>query len=126
VRNLRLVPHELSPSQKAKRVEMAIKLQQVLQSAKHCAWPYFLTGDESWLCYTTNHDHMWIPDGKVMPTQRRRTIASPERTLAVFWSQLGFSLVEILPKGIHYESQYFCSNVLSAIVQNRPSETPED
>jgi hypothetical protein len=38
--------------------------------------------------------------------------------LTVFWSPLGFSFVEILPKGIHVDSQYFCSSVLSAIVQN--------
>jgi hypothetical protein len=38
IRNLRVVPHELSPSQKAERVRMAIKLQQVLQSPKHHAW----------------------------------------------------------------------------------------
>jgi hypothetical protein len=38
VRNLRLVRHEFSLSQKAERVGMAIELQQVIQSAKHRAW----------------------------------------------------------------------------------------
>jgi hypothetical protein len=38
----------------------------------------------------------------------------------------GVYLFEILPKGIHFDSQYFCSIILSAIVQNRPSEIPED
>jgi hypothetical protein len=47
VRNLRLIPHELSPSEKAERVGMAIEFQQVLQSAKHRTWRCFLTGDES-------------------------------------------------------------------------------
>jgi hypothetical protein len=46
--------------------------------------------------------------------------------LTVFWSPLGFSLVEILSKRIRFDSEYFCSNILSAIVQNQPSETPED
>jgi hypothetical protein len=46
--------------------------------------------------------------------------------LTVFWYPLGFSLVEILQKEIHSDSQYFCSNILSAIVQNGQSETPED
>jgi hypothetical protein len=71
VHNLRLVPHELSPSQKAERVEMALELQQVLQSAKHRAWSYFLTGDESWFYYTIDHCHMRIPDGEVVPTRPR-------------------------------------------------------
>jgi histone-lysine N-methyltransferase SETMAR len=46
--------------------------------------------------------------------------------LTIFWSPLGFSLLEILPKRIHFDSQYFCSSNLSAIVQNRQSETHED
>jgi hypothetical protein len=46
--------------------------------------------------------------------------------LTVFWSPLGFSLVETLLKGIHFDSQSFCSSLLSAIEQNRLSETPED
>jgi hypothetical protein len=46
--------------------------------------------------------------------------------LTVFWSPLGFSPVEIMPKGILFDSQYFCSNLLSTIVQDQSSETPED
>jgi hypothetical protein len=105
---------------------MAGDLQQVLQSAKLRAWWYFLTGEESWFHCTVDHDYLWILDGEEVLTRPRRTIASPKRMLTVFWSPLGFSLVEILPKGIHCDSQYFCSNILSAIVQTRPSETPED
>jgi hypothetical protein len=35
VRNLRLFPRELAPSQKAEQIGMAIELRQVFQSAKH-------------------------------------------------------------------------------------------
>jgi hypothetical protein len=45
--NFRLVPNELSPSRKMEQVGMTIELQQVLQSAKRRAWPYFLTGEDS-------------------------------------------------------------------------------
>jgi hypothetical protein len=69
---------------------------------------------------------MWIPNGGEVPTRPRRTIASSKRMLAVFWSPLGFSHVEILSKGILFDSQSFYSNILSAIIQNPPSETPED
>jgi hypothetical protein len=123
VRNLRLVPCELSPSQGVERVGMAIELQQILQSAKHRRWWYFLTEDEFWLDYTIGHNHMWIPGGEEVLARPRRTIASPKRMLTVFWSPLGFSLVEIMPKGILFGFQYFCSNILSAVVQNRSSET---
>jgi hypothetical protein len=66
---------------------------------------------------------MWIPDGEEVQTRPRRMISGPKRMLAVFWSPLGFILVETLPEGIRFDSQYFCSNILSAIVQNRRSET---
>jgi hypothetical protein len=69
---------------------------------------------------------MWIPDGGEVPTRPGQTIASPKQMLTVFWSPLGLSLAEILPKGIRFGFYYSCFNILSAIVQNRPSETAED
>jgi hypothetical protein len=38
--------------------------------------------------------------------------------LTVFWFPLGLSPIEILLKWIRFDSQYFCSSILSAIVQN--------
>jgi hypothetical protein len=71
MQNLRPVPHELSPSDKRERVGTAMELQQGLQSAKHRAWWYFLTSDESWFYYTIDHDHMWIRDREEVPTRPR-------------------------------------------------------
>jgi hypothetical protein len=51
--------------------------------------------------------------------------SQPKTNADRFLVSAGFSLVEILPKWIHFDFQYFCSNILSAIMQNRPSETPE-
>jgi hypothetical protein len=59
---------------------------------------------------------MWLPDGKEVTTRPRRMPATHKQMMTIFWSPLGFSLVEILPKGIHFDFQYFCSNSLSAIV----------
>jgi histone-lysine N-methyltransferase SETMAR len=126
VRNLHLVPHTLSPAQKAQRVTMAIELQQMVRLAKHRSWRYFLTGDESWFYFAIDHDHMWLPEGAHAPTRPRRTIASPKRMLTVFWSPLGFSLVEILPKGERFNAEYFCLQILAGIVDRRPVETAED
>jgi hypothetical protein len=69
---------------------------------------------------------MWIPNGKEVATRPRRTIASPKRILTIFWPPLSFFLVGILPKVTHLDSHDLCSATLSAIVQNSPSETPED
>jgi hypothetical protein len=68
-RNLQLVPHALSPSQKVERVQQSIELKSVLESAKRRGWRYFLTGDESWFYLRTDHDPMWIQDGEEVPTR---------------------------------------------------------
>jgi hypothetical protein len=126
VRNLCLVPHEFSLSQKAERIGMAVELQYVLQFAKHRAWQYFLTGNELWFCYTIDHDRLSISDGEEVPTRPRGMMASRKRMLTVFLPPLGFAFVEIPPKWIPFDLQYFCSDILSGIAQNRPSKTSED
>jgi hypothetical protein len=83
---------------------MAIELQQILQSAKHRTWRYFLTGDEPWFYSTIEQDFMWIPDGGEVQTRPRRTISSPKRMMTVFLSRLVFSHVEISQKGIQFLS----------------------
>jgi histone-lysine N-methyltransferase SETMAR len=126
VRNLRIVPHTLSPAQKVARVESAIQLKKILLSAKHRGWRYILTGDESWFYFTINYDHIWLPDGALTPTRPRHTINTPKRMLTIFWSPLGFPLVQLLPKGQHFNARYFCENILQEINQNRPAATAED
>jgi histone-lysine N-methyltransferase SETMAR len=126
VRNLHRVPHTLSPAQKAQRVAMATELQQVVRLAKYRNWHYVLTGGESWFYFAIDHDQMWVPEGAQAPTRPRRTIASAKRMLTVFWSPLGFPLVEILPKGEPFNAGYFCLKILAGIVEHRPVETAED
>jgi hypothetical protein len=107
MRNLHLVPHTLSAAQKAERVARATDIKQVLQSAKHRDWHYFLMGDESWFYFASDDDHMWLPEDAEVPTRPKRTIVSPKRMLTVFWSPLGFAVVELLPKGAHFDAGYF-------------------
>jgi histone-lysine N-methyltransferase SETMAR len=126
VRNLRIVPHTLSAAQKAARVESAIELKKVLCRAKHDGWRYFLTGDESWFYFDNYPDHAWVAEGATAPIRPRQTIASPKRMLTVFWSPLGFSLVQILPKGEHFNARYFCENIIAEIDRIRPASTAED
>jgi hypothetical protein len=101
VRNLHIVPHMLSLAQKAVRVESAIELKKVVCSAKHYAWRYILTGDESWFYFII-------------------------KMLTVFSSPFGFSLVQILPKGHHFNAEYFYNHTLYEIDRIRPATTEED
>jgi hypothetical protein len=92
----------LTPIQKAERVETARELKSaaVSQASKLALFP---DGNESCLCYTISHDHMWLPDGAEAPIQLKQTIAIPKRMLTVFWFPPGFVGVRILPKGQHFD-----------------------
>jgi hypothetical protein len=46
--------------------------------------------------------------------------------LTVFWSPLGFSLVQILLKGHGFNVEYFCNHILHEIDQIRPATTDEN
>jgi histone-lysine N-methyltransferase SETMAR len=113
-------------AQKAARVESAIALKKVICSAKHQGWRYILIGDESWFYFSNNPDHAWVPGGAAIPARPRQTISSPKRMLTVFWSPLGFPLVRMLPKGAHFDTHYFCTNILAGVDRIRPAATAEE
>jgi hypothetical protein len=69
---------------------------------------------------------MWLPDGAEASIQSMEIMTSPKRMLTVFWFPFGFSEVKILPKGQHFDAQYFISTILSVIAENRPMQTWED
>jgi hypothetical protein len=107
LRHLRLVPHTLSISHKATRIGMAIELKNVIESVKYRVWRYLLTGDESWFYFSIDHDNIWLQDGVPIPTRPKKTISSPKRMLTVFWSPLGFPVIQSLPKRVRFTGEYF-------------------
>jgi histone-lysine N-methyltransferase SETMAR len=44
----------------------------------------------------------------------------------VFWSTLGFPLVQILPKGHRFNAEYLCNHILHEIDRIRPGTTDEN
>jgi histone-lysine N-methyltransferase SETMAR len=46
--------------------------------------------------------------------------------LTVFWPPLGFSIVQILPKGHHLKAEYSCNHILHEIDQIYPATTDQD
>jgi hypothetical protein len=46
--------------------------------------------------------------------------------LTVFWSSLGFPLVQILPKGYRFNAEYLCNHILHEIDRIRPATTDKD
>jgi hypothetical protein len=66
VRHLRWVPHVLTVEQKQIRVQMAIKLLQVLSVQVTRPWHDIVTLDESWSYLFSEHGLMWTAPEKLL------------------------------------------------------------
>jgi histone-lysine N-methyltransferase SETMAR len=122
-RNLRWVPHALSEKHKKSRVEISRQLLNIIFQARHQGWRFFFTGDESWFYFANHYNRIWLlPDSEV-PTRVRNTINADKVMLTVFWSPLGFAVVEVLAKKKTFTSDYFCETICTKLVTCAPEET---
>jgi histone-lysine N-methyltransferase SETMAR len=122
-RYLKWVPHALSGDHKKLRVEMSRQLLGIISQARHQGWRFFFTGDESWFYFANNYNRVWLlPDAEV-PKRVRNTINAEKAMLTVFWSPLGFPVVEVLAKKKTFTSEYFCETICTKLVACAPEET---
>jgi histone-lysine N-methyltransferase SETMAR len=101
---IRLVPHSLSPSQKQKRVEVSLQILHHLESPGGC--DNVITGDETWVFHENAHDSVWAASSAEAGTRVSRTIGAKKSMVSVFWTIRGFLLVDVLPEGGRFNSDY--------------------
>jgi hypothetical protein len=118
LKHLKWVPHTLSEEQKRLRIEYAGELLDMLRAARHNSWNYFVTGDESWFYLETSHETIWLQHGDPRPVREKKVINSPKVMLTVFWSPNGFHLIEALPAGQTFTSDYFSQTILYTLHKN--------
>lgn len=120
-KHLRWVPHILNYSQKVARVEIAKSLLKKLQKARQSNFIYFYTGDESWFYLTSDHDLQWLPADEIPPTRAKKMISDKKYMLTIFWNANGFTVIDVLPDGIKFNSEYFINNILEDIYKKTTS-----
>jgi hypothetical protein len=79
------------------RVEFSKKLFIRVRPAKHRGWTHFRTGEEPSLWLTINDKWQWLPTGAERSARPGKMINSPKVMIFIFWSPLGFPVIEILP-----------------------------
>jgi hypothetical protein len=105
VRHLRWVPHFLTAEQKQIRVQMAIKLLQILSVQSTRQWYDIVILDESWIYLFSEHDLMWTAPGEIVVDRERDTVQSAKFMLTVVWNPIGFHVLKALPKGCKFNTQ---------------------
>jgi hypothetical protein len=93
-RHFKWVPHFLDDDLKVKRLDGARQLLDVLQAQERCHFRDLITGDETRVPLDVKPRTIWLPADAELPVHVKRTIASEERMLIVFW-------------GIHGIAHYF-------------------
>jgi len=88
------------------RVEKSNELLQTLISMKHHSWRYMIALDESWFYLSTDYESIWLPSGDTAPERERKMINSPKMMLTIVWNPHGFHVIDVLPKGYKFNSDY--------------------
>jgi hypothetical protein len=113
IKNIRWDPHSLSSIQNQARVEMSHDLIQVLRSAKHYAWTYIITLDETWFYFSNHFDRNWLPHDEPPPSFPKQTTESQKLMITVVWNPHKFHGIQSLSNGIKWTGRYDSDDVLS-------------
>jgi hypothetical protein len=116
-RYFKWVPYFLDDDLRAKRLEGAEQLLDVLQARERCHFRDLVTGDETWVYLDRKPGIIWLSADAELPVQVKRTIASVKLLLIVCWGIHGIAHYCWLPKENTLDSPFFCEGVLSPLTQ---------
>ena len=73
----------------------------------------------------TNYEMVWLPSNESPPEKEKRMITDKKMMLTVFWNPEGFLVVDVLPHGQKFNSEYFINNILQPIYRSLSSRAKE-
>jgi hypothetical protein len=113
VKHLRWVPNTLTPTQKTERATLSIELLCQLWSIEHHSWQFIITLDESQFYLSIDHEQIWFRVEEQPPERPRHIIQDPKMMVTIAWNPLGFRLLDALPKGNTFNTEYYRVNILT-------------
>jgi hypothetical protein len=107
----------LRDTQKAKRVTLSNQLLLELLSIKHQGWHFVISLDELWFYFPINHDQIWRQADQEPPGLAKPMIQDKKTMVTMACNPLGFSLVEVLPKGRNFIAEYYRDNIPTELIR---------
>jgi hypothetical protein len=83
---------------------------ETLEVQRDQAWHNIVTLDEPWFHLTTDHESIWFPSDEKVPERQRHMIQSKKFVLTIVWNPSGFLLVNVLPMGHKFNSDYYITD----------------
>lgn len=112
--NCKWVPHELSPENKKKRVQMSQGILEILEKSPN-NFINVLSGDEIWIFWENYNLSQWLPQGSKRPIVPKQTINSKKTMFSIFFSLRGFIVVKNLPNDEKFNSTFMIETILPEI-----------
>lgn len=113
--NFQWVPHMLTDEMKKRRVSCSKSMLQELRTFQKEGFHHIITGDESWFYLRYFHQFMYTDSKENVPKIPKRMISDTKFMYTIFWNPWKFYIVDVLPKGQKFNSEYFINNILEEL-----------
>jgi histone-lysine N-methyltransferase SETMAR len=74
------------------------------------------TEDESWLASEDQHSTEWSVGHDEVPTRVSQTIGTKNVMLTLIWGIDGFHVVDMMPPGGHFNTEYFLTHLMDPLL----------
>ena len=109
------IPHLLSDPQKQKRVTESKLLKEILIKSRENGWRDIITGDQSWFTYGYGVEGAWLTEDEKAPIMDGSKIQIKKIMITVIWGVHGIFLVDMLPEGTSFNSDYFIEHIIEPL-----------
>jgi histone-lysine N-methyltransferase SETMAR len=75
---------------------------------------------------STDHEFIWFPRDEKVPERERHTVQSRKFMLTIVWNPRGFHLINVLPNGCTFSTDFDITDPLSPISEWRSTEARRD
>lgn len=113
------IPHLLTEPQKKLRVKACIELVEILQACQKLDWRNIITGDQSWFTYWSGYDGAWLALEDNAPIFEESHIQVKKIMITVIWGVYGIYLIDVLPQGMSFNSEYFIKHIINKIAEKK-------
>jgi hypothetical protein len=85
-------------------------------------WHDIITLDESWFYLNTDHELIWLPADEKVPEKEGHTVRSAKFMLAIVWNPNGFHLINVLSKGIKFNTSHYITDIFVSLLEWRKTQ----
>lgn len=110
---LRWVPYSLTCDLKNRRKNGAQQLKQTLLTESKTDYNHLITGDQSWFYLSYEPKRKWSLTKDEVPVRVSKAIHTKKVMLTIMFTKNKLLLIDLLPQGQSFNSDYFILNVLT-------------